>query len=263
MSRTTHRIHAVSGFVLHSYPFRETSLIVECWTEEHGRVPLVARGARRPHSALRGQLQAFMPLLLDWSGKNELRTLHRAEWQGGMLAPRGMALLCGFYINELMLKLLARDDPHPVLFAWYHHALQQLTRAEHANQCAIILRQFEQQLLQELGYAQPFTHDALHHQPIRAELGYHYQCERGAIPISEKALATASIHAQARTSETSGAAANSLPIRGKTLLDLSNHDYNDPVSLAQAKQLMRFIINHHLGGQLLHARELLKDLQQL
>ncbi len=247
MSRAINRIQSMPGFVLHSYPFRETSLIVECWTAEHGRIPLVARGARRPHSALRGQLQAFMPLLLDWSGKNELRTLHRAEWQGGLLAPRGMALLCGFYINELMLKLLARDDPHPALFAYYHHTLQQLSNAETANQCAIILRRFEQQLLQELGYAQPFTHDALRNQPICAELGYHYQCERGAIPAPEN----------------TGTTPVGLPVRGKTLLDLTRHDYSDPVSLAQAKQLMRFIINHHLGGQVLHARELLKDLQQL
>ena len=240
------RTDCVPGFVLHSYPFRETSLIVESFTRDHGRVALVARGARRPRSQLRGLMQAFTPLLLSYAGKNELRTLHKAEWQGGLAIPQGLGLLCGFYINELMLKLLARDDPHPPLFDPYQATLQALATPHLTpTDYAIILRRFEQRLLAELGYAQPFTHEADNGQPIVADLAYHYLCERGAMLVSAQYPAHGMI------------------FRGKTLLDLANDNYADPVSLIQGKQLMRHIINHHLAGQTLHARELLKDLQQL
>src|SRR5437762_10036483 len=93
------RVDGQPAFVLHSYPFRETSLVIEVFTQDFGRVALVARGARRPRSALRGVLLAFQPLLLSWAGKSELRTLHKAEWQGGLPQLKGTALLCGFYLN--------------------------------------------------------------------------------------------------------------------------------------------------------------------
>jgi DNA repair protein RecO (recombination protein O) len=238
------RVDNALGLVLHSYPFRETSLIAEVFTQEHGRVAMVARGARRPRAQLRGLILSFTPLLISYAGKNELRTLHTAEWQGGLPIPQGMGLLCGFYINELLLKLLARDDPHPALFEHYLATLRALA-TPHLTQTgyAVILRQFEQKLLAELGYAQPFTHTADSHTEILADDYYTYICERGAVcqPNSESGIT----------------------LRGKTLLDLAQGNYDDPVSLQQGKQLMRHIINHHLAGQTLHARELLKDLQQL
>src|SRR5499427_10678215 len=100
------------AFVLHSYPYMETSLLVEAFTRAFGRVSMVARGARRPRSPLRGLLFAFQPIALSWFGKGELRTLARAEWQGGQPLLRGEGLLCGFYLNELLLRLLPREDPH-------------------------------------------------------------------------------------------------------------------------------------------------------
>ena len=239
------RVDNAAGFVLHSYPFRETSLIVETFTRAHGRVALVARGARRPRSQLRGLVQAFTPLLLSWAGKGELRTLHRAEWQGGLALPQGMGLLCGFYINELMLKLLAREDPHENLFADYQAALQALSSALPQSAYAAILRRFETRLLAELGYAQPFEFEADSGQAVQAQQDYVYVLDRGALPAQR-----AHGHAD-------------MQLSGKTLLDMAADDYRDPVTLTQSKQLMRLIINHHLGGQILHARELLKDLQQL
>ena len=101
------------AFVLHTYAYRETSLIVEAFTFEYGRVAMVARGAKRPRSELRGLLQGFQPLLLSWAGQQELKTLIKAEWRGGLPLVGGSALLCGFYLNELLLKLLPREDPHP------------------------------------------------------------------------------------------------------------------------------------------------------
>lgn len=239
------RVDNATGFVLHSYPFRETSLIVETFTRAHGRVALVARGARRPRSQLRGLVQSFTPLLLSWAGKGELRTLHRAEWQGGLALPQGMGLLCGFYINELMLKLLAREDPHENLFADYQAALQALSSALPQSTYAAILRRFEKRLLAELGYAQPFGFEADSGQAVLAQQDYVYVLDRGALPAQR-----ANGHTDMRVS-------------GKTLLDMAADDYRDALTLMQSKQLMRLIINHHLGGQTLHARELLKDLQQL
>src|SRR5215470_11048808 len=164
------------AFVLHTYPYRETSVIVEAFTSEYGRVAVVARGARRPRSELRGLLQAFQPLLLSWSGQQELKTLLRAEWRGGLPRVGGSALLCGFYLNELLLKLLPREDPHPKLFEQYEAALSRL--ASGAEQ-APVLRAFELQLLAELGYALPLTHEVDTGRPVDPEGRYYYAFERG------------------------------------------------------------------------------------
>src|SRR5260370_33338727 len=136
------------AFVLHAYAYRETSLIVEVLTQGYGRVALVARGAKRPRSELRGVLQAFQPLTLSWAGSGELKTLIHAEWRGGLPLVCGSALLCGFYLNELLLKLLPREDPHPRLFDAYESALSRL--ANGAAQ-APVLRPFELRLPAALG----------------------------------------------------------------------------------------------------------------
>src|SRR5262244_4451478 len=159
------------AFVLHTYPYRETSAIVETFTAGYGRVALVARGAKRTRSELRSVLQAFQPLTLSWSGTGELKTLIRAEWRGGLPLVGGSALLCGFYLNELLLKLLAREDPHPRLFADYEAALQEL--ASGAEQ-APVLRRFELTLLTELGYALPLVREADTGAPIDPATRYYY-----------------------------------------------------------------------------------------
>ena len=149
------------AFVLHAYPYKETSVIVEAFTEAAGRVPMVAKGARRPRSELRGLLQAFQPLALSWAGTGELKTLVKAEWRGGLPLPTGAALLCGFYLNELLLKLLPREDPHPALYAEYAATLHALTRDVRPSTQAATLRGFELRLLAELGYALPLTHGGM------------------------------------------------------------------------------------------------------
>ena len=145
-----HRVDRAAAFVLHAYPYSETSLLVEAFTRPHGRLPLLAKGARRPGSSLRSVLVAFQPLTASWSGRGEVRTLVRSEWQGGQPLLRGEALLCGFYLNELLLRLLPREDPHEVLFDHYAAALNRLATEQEQ---APILRGFERRLLQELGYA--------------------------------------------------------------------------------------------------------------
>jgi DNA repair protein RecO (recombination protein O) len=235
------RIQDEAAFVLHSYPYRETSLIVETFSRQHGILPLVARGARRPKSAVRGLLMSFQPLSLSWFGKNELRTLHSAEWQGGQPLLQGTALLCGFYLNELLLNLMVRDDPHEQLFDYYQ---QTLLRLAHGADLASTLRCFEKHLLQELGYALLLEHEAGSSKPINPVSSYRYVIERGA--VSEAADAE-----------------EGLLVSGKTLLDMAADDYCDAQSARQGKQLMRMLLNHHLDGKLLHTRELIKDLTKL
>ncbi len=229
------------AFVLHSYPFRETSLILDVFSRGHGRLPIMARGARRPKSSLRGVLMNFQPLLLSWFGKGEVRTLHGAEWQGGQPYLQGTALMCGFYLNELLLNLLARDDPHEQLFDYYRATLHRLA---HETDHAATLRCFEKHLLQELGYALLLEREACNGEPIQAEVCYRYAVERGAVPDN-------------------GDMQTGLPVLGKTLLDMAADDYADPATAQQSKQLMRMLLNHHLGGKILRTRELIKDLQKL
>ena len=137
---------------------------------------LVARGAKRPRSEMRGLLQAFQPLLLSWSGQNELKTLSKAEWRGGLPLLGGAALLCGFYLNELLLKLLPREDPHARLYATYEAALRDLAAG---GDQAPVLRRFELALLAELGYAMPLAREADSGAAIDPEARYHYAFDRG------------------------------------------------------------------------------------
>jgi DNA repair protein RecO (recombination protein O) len=233
-----HRIQDELAFVLHSYPYRETSLLLEVFSRQYGRVALVARGARRPRSAMRGLLMSFQPLQLSWFGKGELRTLHSAEWQGGQPQLQGTALLCGFYLNELLLNLMARDDAHEQLFDYYRATLYRLA---HESDHAATLRCFEKHLLQELGYALMLSHEADSGHVVQADICYRYVIEHGVLPDS-----------------TSG-----LPIRGKTLLDMLADEYDDPVTMQESKQLMRLLLNHHLDGKTLHTRELIRDLKNI
>ncbi len=227
--------------MLHTYAFRETSLVVEVFSRNHGRIGLVARGARRPKSALRGLMMAFQPLLLSWSGKSELRTLHKAEWQGGIPQLQGLGLMCGFYLNELLMKFLAREDPHEALFIFYQDAITALSRAAEPS---ATLRRFEKHLLKELGYALVLDREADSGHPIDPRKRYTYVIERGPIALERGADAP-------------------LEISGQTLIDLDNDDLESNLTLAQSKSLMRFLVNHYLGRQELHTRQLLREIQQI
>jgi len=148
MSRRVQRVQDSAAYVLHATSWRETSLIVQVFSREHGSVALVAKGAKRPYSTLRPVLQAFQPLLLSWSGAGEVKTLTRADSAGVHLLP-GPALMSAWYMNELLLRLLPREDAHPQLFDAYDQALRSLAAGGWA---AGALRCFEWTLLQETGY---------------------------------------------------------------------------------------------------------------
>lgn len=239
MSAAPARCDQEPALVLHSLPYRETSLVVEVFSLAHGRLALVARGARRPRSAMRGLLQAFQPLMLSWSGKGEMRTLHKAEWLGGMPGLPGAALLCGFYLNELLLKLLPREDPHPALYQDYLATLQCLAGGEGREAS---LRAFELRLLSELGYAPSLEREAGSGQPIDPAARYHYVFDRGP------------------QREANGAYPQ---VSGATLLALAQGDWREARWAREAKQLMREILQHHLEKRGLFSRQLLVDLQDI
>ncbi len=143
------RVSEASAFLLHTTPWRETSLLLEAYSREQGRVALVAKGARRPTSALRPVLTMFQPLALSWSGAGEVKTLTRADWCAALRVYGGPALMSAWYLNELLLRLLPREDAHPALYDAYDEALQQLASgSRHAG----ALRRFEWVLLRETGY---------------------------------------------------------------------------------------------------------------
>jgi DNA repair protein RecO (recombination protein O) len=237
---TDARINNAPGFVLHTYPFKETSVVAEAFTRDHGRVALIARGARRPASALRGLMQPFTPLLLSWFGKSDLKTLHAAEWQGGIMAPQGRGLMCGFYLNELLLRVLARGDAHETLYDRYTETLALL--AGEGGDYEKILRRFEKNLLADIGYGATFDHEAGTRAPIEAAIRYVFQPGRGAL------------RAQGQPG---------CVVSGRTLLDLAADRFDDPATLIEAKALMRSLINHTLGAKPLYTRQLLRDLTEL
>jgi DNA repair protein RecO (recombination protein O) len=250
------------GYVLHSYPYRETSLILQVWTEKHGRLGLVAKGARRPKSASRSVLVPFQPLFLSWFGRGELRTLKAAEPSAPATPLGGASLLSAFYLNELLLKLTHRDDPHEGLFAAYDTAITELrcvsrlasrpsdsalheAAPQPAREIEPVLRRFELQLLKEVGFALELTREAGSRAPIEAERDYWYVAERGPIAALE-----------------GEAPANAVRLRGLTLIDLERGRFENPATVAQSKQLMRLLINHSLSGQELVTRTLVRDLQR-
>jgi DNA repair protein RecO (recombination protein O) len=240
MKSARQRVDRQRGYVLHTYPYSETSLIADVFSREHGRLALLARGARRPRSALRGTLQGFQPLELGWFGGGEVKTLAKAEWCGGLPLLQGKSLLVGYYLNELLLKLLPREDAHEMLFDAYEEALVGLA-GNQANPPT--LRRFEKALLRELGYGLLLDQEANGGVAIVAEREYFYVIERGPVP------AEAEVDGSARLS-------------GRTLLDMARDQYEDPRTLAESKQLMRRLLAHYLGGQTLQSRKIFMELQE-
>lgn len=230
------RVDGDPAFVLHTRPWRETSLIVDILSRHHGRLGLVARGARRAGAAVKARLIPFQPLTLSWFGRGQLRTLHAAEWQGGGLMLRGHALMCGFYLNELLLRLLPEGDAHEALFDHYNQALADLNVRPEMEP---VLRRFELDLLSELGYAQSLGHLASGGK-LDPEARYGYEVGTGV---------TLPSHATTYS--------------GRTLLALAAGDFSQPVTLAEGKLLMRCLLAHYLGDKPLSTRQLLIDLQKL
>ena len=237
----TRRVEVAPGYVLHARAWRETSLILEAFTRDHGRTGLVARGVRSARSRLRGLLLPFQPLLLSWTGRGELPTLTGADTEGPPRPLRGRALFSGFYLNELLLKLLPRGDAHPELFADYRDALAGLAADRAADPA---LRLFEKRLLDALGYGPTFDRSADTGAPIVPDKRYRYVLARG--PIEETGIVPA------------GEAGEGPVVSGGTLAALAQErlDDDDRRERTEARRLMRAILAPHLGPRPLGSREL-------
>jgi len=239
MSRSVQRVQLARAYVLHQRPFRDTSLIVEAFTREHGRLTLFAHAARGPRSRFTA-LQPFRALLLSWSGRGEAPTLSAAESaEAGTMLPAFPAtqLLSGFYLNELLLKLLTRGDPHSELFDLYEATLGELRGAATAEPA---LRLFEARLLGFIGYGLNLAAEADTGKAVRAEAYYHFRPGVHGFVVAEPAAPGA--------------------IAGQVLQELSRGELRGEAQLRAARALMRAALDHCLEGRELATRSMARSL---
>ncbi|MGR9105712.1 MAG: DNA repair protein RecO [Gammaproteobacteria bacterium] len=233
------RISLQSAFVLHSRPYRESSLLLDVFTCEYGKTALIAKGARKPRTGLSAVLQPFTPIRVSWCGKSELHTLTAAEPIPPGIVLTGRNLYCGFYLNELLNIFLHRHDPHQNLFSHYAAALVALSGQGETEK---ILRYFELALLDEIGFGLQIEQDSENGEAIRPDRCYQYRVGQGLVE-----------------------SANSFEgISGTTLIGLAQRSLEGPIQLSESKKMMRTILDYHLGGKPLRSRALfvLKDVNR-
>ena len=236
MTASARRVQLEPAFLLHHYPWRDSSRILEFFTRAHGRVSVFARAARRGSSALPAALQPFGETLVSWSARGDAGQLTGAERVRPAAFLAGDRLMSGFYVNELLIKLLPRHDPHPALFDAYALLVSRLHDA--AADAARALRLFEKRLLDELGWGLDLEHDAGDGRPIDAERAYRYRIDGGAEAVD-------------------GVADGPLVFRGASLLSLAREELADPRSIADARRLLRAALDQCLDGRALRTREVL------
>jgi len=232
-------VNAEPAYILHKRPYRETSQILEVFSRNHGRLSLMSKGSRSPRSRTSGILQPFRPLLLSWYGRGEmpgLRGVDVADARPPQLI--GKALMSALYLNELLVIMMHRNDVHEALFTDYHetlYTLQQTSRLE------VILRNFEKNLLEQMGFGLNLVHDADSGEPVLADRHYAYHFEHGPVCCQM------------------GPSRQNPVISGSSLLAFNGGKLENPHSVAEIKKLMRYVINSHLGSRKLKSRELFRS----
>ncbi len=224
------------AFVLHSRPYSETSMLLDLFSESDGRVRVLAKGARARRSQLKGTLQPFTPLLVRWTGRGEVKTLTKAEAVSLALPLSGITLYCGFYVNELLSRVLEQEFPLSELFFDYLNCLQTLA-AENSSP-EPVLRRFELALLGHLGYGVDFLHCAGSGEPVTDAMTYSYREEKGFI---------ASLVTGQRS------------FIGRQLRALWERDFPDADTLRAAKRFTRIALKPYLGGKPLKSTELFRQ----
>lgn len=226
---TRARVQLEPGYVLNARPYSDTSLLIEAFTREHGRVGFIAKGARGPKSKTRALLQPLQPLLLSWTQSGDLGGLTAVEAAAPPLPIAGERVFYGWYVNELLFKLTQRQDPHPSLFETYALTLEQLAgaEAEHA------LRIFEKRLLEELGYGLQLPDD------IEPTLHYRYDWAEGPVPVG----------------------AGPSTFLGAHLIALMQETLESPEAQLDARRLLKAAIQHQLGGKTLETPAMLRQLR--
>lgn len=225
------RVDQQPGFILHARAYRETSLLLEVLSRDHGRVALIARGMRREKTRLpRALLQPLTPVHASWSGRTDLATLIAIEAAGMPLSLNGESLLCALYLNELVARMTPRHDPHPQLFFDY---VQTLTRLSHGETPAWTLRRFERDLLTHLGYGLLLDAEGESGASLDPQGSYGYRHELGPVPWR--------------------GTQDGLKIRGAALLALARDEAPDVEDFAALRRVLRTLISHHLEGAGLRA----------
>ena len=241
MNAKSHRINHEPAFLLSASPWRESSLWLEMFSRRYGRVALLGRSARKAQSELRGVLVPFVPVSASWYGSGELKTLHRAEWLGGWPQPQGRSLFSGLYLNELVLKLTAREDPHPGIYDALLEAMGAVCRQD--NHIAA-LRLFEWRLLNELGLAPDLARDA----------------DGSAIEADKKYRLAPQQAVQAVGAADNAAEGQAVLVDGATLAALRQGRFDSGGALQQALQLNRLLLDFHLP-QGIQSRRILQQMQ--
>jgi DNA repair protein RecO (recombination protein O) len=233
------RVSLEPAWILHHYPYRDSSLLVEVFSQQHGRIGLVARGARSAKARWYGHLQILRPLLLSWNIRGDLGTLTGVENRKAAQQLPARKVLSACYLNELLMRLLTRHDPHPELFVAYEQAIQGLESGEEP-----VLRVFEKRLLQALGYGLLLDHEADSGAPVERDSRYEYQLERGPVPCVQTK-------------------ADGIYLHGSSLLALQNDSLTDSKACKEVKRLMRAALGLYLGSRPLKTREVLRQLSSL
>jgi DNA repair protein RecO (recombination protein O) len=236
---STARVSLQAAWILHHYPYRDSSLLLEVFSREHGRVGLVARGARAARGRWHNQLQMLRPLWLSWNLRGELGTLTDVDSRAHAPLVAGRQVLSACYLNELLLRLLSRHDPHPGLFDAYEQALTRLPTAEEQA-----LRCFEKQLLQELGYGLQLDCEADGVTPVLAGARYEYRLEGGPVRCAEPL-------------------ADGIYLDGASLLALRDEQLDSPHACREVKTLMRAALAVYLGTRPLKTRTVSRQLSAL
>lgn len=234
MTQQNHRVSLQTAFILHGRDFRDTSRLLDVFTQDYGRITLVAKGARAPRSKLQGILQPFSPLIISWSGKGDVQTLTGAESVKSIINLSGKQVMSAYYINELLQRLMTSHDPHPELFSIYKKTLESFLRDDDE----LVLRRFEKYLLAEIGYGLNLSSEYENGLALEKNEKYYYDIEKGPVNI--------------KNNNSDG----ELIISGQTLHDLAVENFSSQQSQREAKQLMRIILNHHLGDKPLKTRSL-------
>lgn len=231
------KVELQPAYLLHSRPFRDTSLLLDFLTHDFGRVSVLAKGVRRPNSKLRGLLQLFVPLQISFSGKNELKILTQAEVMGSQRLLQGQALFSMMYLNELLTRLIHSHEADPALFNIYHMTLVAIRKGEALEP---LLRRFELTLLDSLGYAIDFDCEAESGESIDPEAHYVLLTDVGFVRTAAQS--------------SPGQPAYS----GSVLLAIGRGDYSEALTRQQAKRLMRQLLAPHLGDRPLASRKLFR-----
>jgi DNA repair protein RecO (recombination protein O) len=238
------RVMLQPAYVLHKQPFQNTSLLIDFFCVDYGRVRAVAKGARREKSKYRALMQVFHPLLVSLSGRGDVKTVTGVESSVCAIHLKGERLFSGLYINELLTRVVLAHVEHSPLYKSYQDTLLQLQGDEDLNK---VLRNFELALLADLGYALNLEEDCVSHIPLSAEYHYRFIADRGFERLT-------------RSNE-----GQPLPnvFAGEQLLSLRNMSFEDPAVSNAAKRLLRLALQPHIGDKPIHSRNLFSRKQSL